>query len=363
MNVAIRLPPAFAAAWWQPIDGLTMAAGIRSVIGRLPDKRSAGRPTLDRSIVSIRGSARSVGRRPCPLARRRRARGPASRSRRARAAAIAAATRAGAVPPMTSAAASEPSIVAPRRAASRRSPARARVRRAAASSEAASELLRALPAAGRTASRTPSRSAWRDQRPDDVVGGPERHAAPDERVGDGRRGRVALGGRGRASASRSIVERRDQPGHDRERRLVRRDRAEQRRLVLLEIALVAERQALEQRRGRRSAPPITRAARPRTSSAGSGLRLFGIIELPVEYASATRTNPNARVRPPRDLLGEPAEVDHPERDRGERLDDEVAIADGVERVRGDAVEPELRRGRLAVERVAGAGQRAATRAG
>ena len=37
---------------------------------------------------------------------------------------------------------------------------------------------------------------------------------------------------------------------------------------------------------------MTRAARPRTSSAGSGFFLFGIIELPVENASATRTNPN-----------------------------------------------------------------------
>ena len=37
---------------------------------------------------------------------------------------------------------------------------------------------------------------------------------------------------------------------------------------------------------------MTRAARPRTSSAGSGFFLLGIIELPVEKASATRTNPN-----------------------------------------------------------------------
>ena len=37
---------------------------------------------------------------------------------------------------------------------------------------------------------------------------------------------------------------------------------------------------------------MTRAARPRTSSAGSGFFLFGIIELPVENASATATNPN-----------------------------------------------------------------------
>ena len=109
--------------------------------------------------------------------------------------------------------------------------------------------------------------------------------------------------------------------------------------------------------------PMTRAARPRTSSAGSGFFLLGMIELPVENASEARTNPNARVRPPRQLLREPAQVDHAERDRREDLDDEVAIADRVERVGGDAVEAELARGRLAIERIARAGQRARRRAG
>ena len=42
--------------------------------------------------------------------------------------------------------------------------------------------------------------------------------------------------------------------------------------------------------------------------------------------------PEPRVRPPRDLLGQPAEVDHPERDGRQHLDDEVAVRDGVERV-------------------------------
>ena len=78
--------------------------------------------------------------------------------------------------------------------------------------------------------------------------------------------------------------------------------------------------------------PMTRAARPRTSSAGSGFFLLGIIELPVENASRRPDEPEPRVRPPGELLGEPAEVDHPERDRGERLDDEVAVRDRVERV-------------------------------
>ena len=50
-------------------------------------------------------------------------------------------------------------------------------------------------------------------------------------------------------------------------------------------------------------------------------------------------------------------MDHPEGDRGEHLHDEIAIRDRVERVGGHAIEPELARGRLAIERVAGPGQR------
>ncbi len=103
--------------------------------------------------------------------------------------------------------------------------------------------------------------------------------------------------------------------------------------------------------------PMTRAARPRTSSAGSGFFLFGIIELPVENASARRTNPKLRVRPPGQLLGEPAEVDHREGRRSHQLDHEVAIGDGIERVGGDAVEAEFAGGRLTVERIAGTGER------
>ena len=38
---------------------------------------------------------------------------------------------------------------------------------------------------------------------------------------------------------------------------------------------------------------MTRAARPRTSSAGSGFFLLGMIDEPVENASDARTNPNA----------------------------------------------------------------------
>ncbi len=67
--------------------------------------------------------------------------------------------------------------------------------------------------------------------------------------------------------------------------------------------------------------------------------------------------PEPRVRPPRDLLREPAQVHHRERGRGEQLHDEVAVRDRVQRVGGDAVEAELPGRRLAIERIARARQR------
>jgi len=50
-------------------------------------------------------------------------------------------------------------------------------------------------------------------------------------------------------------------------------------------------------------------------------------------------------------------VGHQQRRGGAELDGEVAVADGVERVEADLVEAELRSDELAVDRVAGAGQR------
>ena len=51
-------------------------------------------------------------------------------------------------------------------------------------------------------------------------------------------------------------------------------------------------------------------------------------------------------------------MDHREGGRGEEFDDEIAVADGVERVRRHTVEAEVDCRRLAVERVPGAGERA-----
>ena len=91
------------------------------------------------------------------------------------------------------------------------------------------------------------------ERADDVVGGTERDPAPDQAVRHGRGGRVALG-RGRAHPLRVDGHRLEHPREHAQRGLVDRHRVEQRRLVLLEVALVGQRQALEHREDARSAP-------------------------------------------------------------------------------------------------------------
>ena len=191
-----------------------------------------------------------------------------------------------------------------------------------------------------------------------MVGDTERDAATDQRVGDGRGGRVALvgGGAHPLAVDRQRVQ---HPRQHAQRRLEHGDRVEQRRLVLLEVALVGQRQALEhgQHRGLRADD----AGGAATDQLG-GVRvlLVGHDRRPGRERVARQDEPEPRVRPPRDLLGQPAEVDHPERDRPERLDHEVAVAHRVERVRGDAIEAELVGRRLPIQRIARAGQRAGT---
>ena len=270
-----------------------------------------------------------------------------SASRRARAAPSAASTRSGAVPPMTSQLASAPSISAA-------------ARTVVPIVEVAGKLPGLRVVAGRERRRDrvvverlePDAGGLGlgDQRADDVMGGSERDAAADERVRDGRCGRVALGG-GRPHARPVDGERLEHAGQHAEAGLVDADGPEQRRLVLLQVALVREGEALEDRedRGQR---------RDRPGGAATD-ELGGIRVLLVGHDRAAGRErvrrphePEPRVRPPGELLRQPAEVHHPERHGGEHLDDEVAVGDGVERVRGDAVEAELRCGRLAVERVA-----------
>ena len=103
---------------------------------------------------------------------------------------------------------------------------------------------------GSAATRSLSEPSPAKRRPhvrtDDGVGLAERHARPDEELGEvgGRRRLLVGGGLHRLGHERR---RGDHPGQrgDRERDLL--DRVEQRLLVLLQVAVVGERQALQRR--------------------------------------------------------------------------------------------------------------------
>ena len=152
------------------------------VCGRRPPSRWSWRSTFGRP--PDRTSRSSAGRRG--------SRGP---SRLARRSAIAAATRAGAVPPITSHDARAASIRGGRAAGRRRRPGSA-ARAAAAGSSGPARARVDRRVVERGPGRSPAASAAAHQAAHDVVGGPERDAPPDEGVGDGGGGDVALvGGR------------------------------------------------------------------------------------------------------------------------------------------------------------------------
>ena len=102
---------------------------------------------------------------------------------------------------------------------------------------------------------------------------------------------------------------------------------------------------------------MSRPALPRASSAMSGFFFCGSIDEPVAYASASRTNPNSSV--------DHSTISSPIRERctcvsasdEQRLGDEVAIGDRVERVLERARELELGRDRRR-DRAAGSTPRA-----
>ena len=84
--------------------------------------------------------------------------------------------------------------------------------------------------------------------------------------------------------------------------------------------------------------PTTRPVLPRTSSAASGLRFCGMMELPVEKRVRERDEAELRTRPEHQLLRKPREVHDDERRSGERLHHEVAVGDGVDGVSRRPVE-------------------------
>ena len=107
---------------------------------------------------------------------------------------------------------------------------------------------------------------------------------------------------------------------------------------------------------------MTRPVLARTSSAASGLRFCGMIEEPVVNLSDSLHQPGERRGPDHDLLGEPRQMHGGDRSRRQRLHHEVAVGDGVERIRRRPVEAERLRGHVAVEIERGAGERGRRRA-
>ncbi len=184
----------------------------------------------------------------------------------------------------------------------------------------------------------------------------ERQPASDELVGHGGRRDVAIGS-GRPHALRVDGHGVDEAREDAEGGLERGHGAEQRRLVLLEVPLVCEWQPLEHAEDRDERAD---------GAGGSAPDQLGRIRVPLvrHHRAAGRERvgeahePEARVRPPRQLLREAAQVDHGQGDRGQRLDHEIPIGHRIHRVRGRPVEAELGRHRRPVDRVAGPGQRA-----
>ena len=135
------------------------------------------------------------------------------------------------------------------------------------------------------------------------------------------------------------------PRRDGEAGLERLDRVVERLLGLLQILVVGQRQALHDRQQRDQVAdrrgPTCRATARRcrgSSSAASG-------RAAEQYASPIRTKPNSAV--------DHSTSSSPRRDRwtwasaqrGDQLDREVAVADGVERVVRDAGEARARRRR------------------
>ena len=103
--------------------------------------------------------------------------------------------------------------------------------------------------------------------------------------------------------------------------------------------------------------PAIRPVLARTSSAASGFRFCGMIEEPVVNLSDRRDKAELRRGPHHDLLGEPRQMHGGDRRGSQRLEREVAIGHGVERIGRRPVEAKRLRRHVAVDGEARAGER------
>ena len=179
---------------------------------------------------------------------------------------------------------------------------------------------------------------------------PERHASADERLREVR-GVEPFLRRGRAHRPGVEPHGLDGPDQRRQDQLERVGGVERRLLVLLEVAVVPERQAVQHRRQRREPGGDASGLRARELR-GIGVPLLrhdaraGRVRL-VELGPAQRG-----VGPPGEIGRQPRQVRRADRGVRQELLHEVPVRDGIDRVVERALEPEScgRRGRVEAER-------------
>ena len=192
--------------------------------------------------------------------------------------------------------------------------------------------------------------------PDEPVGAAERHPPLDQPLGevDGEQRRIGGG-----PAHRLLVEldRVDEPAYGAQGAGDLFERVEERLLVLLQVTVVGERQALQGREEPGKVADQPAGLGPRELGDVGVLLLGqhraprrpGIVE-PVEAELDRREND--------ELLTEAGEVHADEGEVEKRLGDEVAVGDGVERVLEAPGKTELAGDPVGVEEQRGAGERA-----
>ena len=138
-----------------------------------------------------------------------------------------------------------------------------------------------------------------------------------------------------AIRSRSKRAPRDHPGGRGEAELERVDGVEEVLLVLLQVLVVGQRQRVHHA-VQRARWPTTRGALARSSSAASGFFFCGMIDEPLVHASRQLDEAELLAGPEHELGAQPREVGRAGRRGAEEVEDEVAVGDGVDRVRRDA---------------------------
>ena len=134
-----------------------------------------------------------------------------------------------------------------------------------------------------------------------------------------------------ASRSRSNSRPRDEHRQRAERAARRRARREHRRLVLLQVAVVGERQPLD-RREQAGEPADRRAGLAARELGDVGVQLLRHHRRPGRRVLGQAREAELGRRPEHELLADPREVREQHRCRVEVVEREVAVGDGVDRV-------------------------------